>query len=75
MTEYKLTDRDYQSIYEDAVRSFNHRALQHKEKYSNFLIRCVVDAFVGFTRSKKLMVMEGTITHVPNEQPKENEKC
>jgi hypothetical protein len=73
MSDYKLSDRDYQSIYEDATRSFVNRALQHKEKYGNFMIRCAVDAFIGFTRSKNLMVKDGTI--VSNEQPKENEEC
>lgn len=57
--EYELTDKDYNSIYEQAVRDFTESGIQHKQTYSNYLTRCMLKALLSYLASKKIEVREG----------------
>ena len=59
--EYSLTDKDYQQIYESAVREFNDSGIYYKQQYSNYLTRCMVKNILGFMKAKGIQVMEGKL--------------
>jgi len=66
MNKYDLSDKDYSNIYEDATRTFTSADMNYKEKYGHFLVRCIVQSFIGLTKSKNIMVKDGEL--IQNEE-------
>jgi hypothetical protein len=61
MNQYNISSKDYSIIYEAAVREFNEMGSSSSEKFSNFLVRCVIKSFLNYISYNDLEVKEGKL--------------
>lgn len=61
MYPYEFKDKDYKTIYEQAVREFNEHGIHHKQTYDNFLTRCMVSSILGFMKAHNIEVRDGKL--------------
>lgn len=69
MNKYKLTKQDYKRIYNQALSNYKEKGLQSRDDSDTFLVRCVVEAFISFSKNNNLTIENGNINE-GNEQPK-----
>lgn len=59
MVKYELSVKDYQEIYERAVREFNTTSTNSRKDYDYYLIQCFISSFKIFSKANNLVMHEG----------------
>jgi hypothetical protein len=63
MRDKKLTERDYDEIFTFAHNKYISEASRGS---NHFHVRCIVDAFIIFTKKYSLMVKDGQLVEIEN---------